>query len=55
MSLIEKITGTIKIEDKLLLVLLDLEKSDEEIVESMAEAGLLNFGKSPTDENKEIQ
>lgn len=55
MSLIEKIADSLKAEDRNLLALLDLQKSDQEILESIIDAKLLNFENELNDEDKEIQ
>ena len=53
MTLIELIKDGLRNEDKVILPHLDFSKNDNEIIESMKVAGMLNFGNDH--ENQEIK
>ncbi len=54
MSLIEKTAPDIKEEDTPLLKLLDLSKTDEEIIEVLIDARALDFGKAHSHDDQEV-
>ena len=55
MGLLEKIQDTLRPEDKLLLPFLDLQKTDDEIVEALVTAGMLDFGNTHNNEDQDVQ
>jgi hypothetical protein len=54
MTLIDLIKNSLREDDKKILSLIDLEKTEDEIIEGMVKASILKF-EIVSDENKEIK
>lgn len=54
MTLINLIKDNLREDDKKILSMIDLEKTEDEIINDMLKAGILKF-KISSDENKEIK